>query len=72
MKKEEGKPARKYVGQSVCQPAGQPKPEEGRKKQNKQKENKQTIKRASEQTKKSNTEAVTILNCKIVKVQRSW
>jgi len=49
MKKEEGKPARKYVGQSVCQPAGQPKPEEGRKKQNKQKENKQTIKRASKQ-----------------------
>ena len=67
MKKEEGKPARKYVGQSVCQPAGQPKPEEGRKKQNKQ-----TIKRASGQTKKSNTEAVTVLNGKMVNVQRSW
>ena len=61
MRNEKGrrKPAKKYVGQSVCQPAGQPKPKEGRKKQNKQKESKQTIKRASEQTNKSNTEAVT-------------
>ena len=50
MKKEEGKPARKYVGQSVCQPAGQPKPEEGRKnKTNKKKTNKQASERASKQ-----------------------
>ena len=45
MKKEEGKPARKYVGQSVCQPAGQSKPEEGRK----NKTNKQSSERASKQ-----------------------
>ena len=52
MKKEEGKPARKYVGQSVCQPAGQSKPEEEKTKQTKRKQtNNQASERANKEIK---------------------